>query len=103
MKTNTIQFHNTTPEEFSKEIKSVIDKSLEVFFSKNSTNNQEKLLTREETAKLLSISLVTLWKWTKDNTISAFRIGNQIRYKQSDVYKALQKANGNVHTIKISQ
>ena len=38
----------------------------------------DQLLTREETAKLLSVSLVTLWDWTKKDIIPAYRIGNKI-------------------------
>lgn len=55
-------------------------------------NNQE-LLTREEAAKLLSISLVTLWKYTKENIIPAYRIGTKIRYKKADILTALKQMN----------
>ncbi|WP_052184240.1 helix-turn-helix domain-containing protein [Psychroserpens sp. Hel_I_66] len=55
--------------------------------------DDEILLTREETAKLLSISLVTLWKYTKDNLFPAYRIGAKVRYKKSEVLLALKKMN----------
>ena len=58
-----------------------------------SYNNDDKLLTREETAEMLSISLTTLWKYTKDDVIPAFRIGSKVRYKKSDILLALQKMN----------
>ena len=53
----------------------------------------DTLLTREETAKLLSVSLVTLWDWTKKDIIPAYRIGNKVRYKKSEVFKSLNQKN----------
>ena len=55
--------------------------------------NDDQLLTRAETAKLLTISLVTLWDWTKKDILSAYRIGNKIRYKKSEVLKSLRQKN----------
>lgn len=57
------------------------------------TEQSDQLLTREETAKLLSVSLVTLWDWTKKDIIPAYRIGNKIRYKKSEVLKSLHQKN----------
>ncbi|WP_405295405.1 hypothetical protein [Algibacter sp. Ld11] len=42
---------------------------------------------------MLSISLVTLWKYTKDDVVPAFRIGSKVRYKKSDILLALKKMN----------
>ena len=53
----------------------------------------DQLLTRDETAKLLSVSLVTLWDWTKKDIIPAYRIGNKVRYKKGEVLNALQQMN----------
>ena len=54
---------------------------------------EEVLLTREEAAQMLSISLVTLWKYTKNDIIPAYRIGTKIRYKKSEILLALQQMN----------
>ena len=53
------------------------------------------LLTRQEVAKLLDISLPTLWTWTKKNILTSYRIGNKIRYKEHEVLEALQQINNN--------
>jgi len=53
----------------------------------------EKLITREETAKLLSVSLVTLHNWVKSNILIAYRMGNKVRFKESEVINALQQIN----------
>ena len=51
------------------------------------------LHSREEAAKLLSISLVTLWDLTRKDKIPAFRIGNKVQYKKNDVLNALTQKN----------
>jgi excisionase family DNA binding protein len=51
------------------------------------------LLTRKEVAKLLDISLPTLWAWTNKNILISYRIGNKIRYKENEVLEALQCIN----------
>lgn len=95
MKTH-FQIENTTSEEFTKQLESSIRLTVEACLKNIERPTQNRLLTREETAKLLSISLVTLWKWTNDNVIPAHRIGNRVRYKEVEIIEALQKINGNV-------
>lgn len=51
----------------------------------------ERLITRDETAKLLGVSLVTLHSWIKSGILVAYRIGNKVRFKESEVYDSLQK------------
>lgn len=51
------------------------------------------LLTRKEVAKMLDISLPTLHNWVKNGTIQAYRIGNKVRFKKSEVLQALQSIN----------
>ena len=53
----------------------------------------DKLLSRQETATLLSVSLVTLWDWSRKSIIPAYRIGNKVRYKKSEILQALQQMN----------
>ena len=92
MKTNLIQIENINVEDFKNEIIKGVMTALKG--SENqSQNNSEIILSREEAAKLLSISLVTLWDLTRKDKIAAFRIGNKVRYKKSDVLKALTQKN----------
>ena len=78
-------------EDFKNEILNGVKIILTEF--QKSTVKDDSLLTREETAKMLSISLVTLWKYTKNDVLPAFRIGSKVRYKKSDVLLALQQMN----------
>lgn len=49
------------------------------------------ILTRQETAKLLTISLPTLHDYTKRGLIKAHRLGSKVRYKREDVEIALKQ------------
>lgn len=55
------------------------------------TNPESKLLTRTQTAEMLGVSIVTLWSWTKKGIVPGYRIGNQIRYKRTEIELALKK------------
>lgn len=53
----------------------------------------DRLITRDETAKLLGVSLVTLHNWTKANILIAYRVGNKVRFKENEVLASLQQIN----------
>lgn len=93
MKTNLIQIETTNADDFKNEIINGVITALKGFGGQSQTNNSEIILSREEAAKLLSISLVTLWDLTRKDKIPAFRIGNKVRYKKSDVLNALTQKN----------
>lgn len=51
----------------------------------------ERLLTLPETASLLGVSVSTLRKWRERGTMPfpTYLIGNQLRFKESEVWKAV--------------
>jgi len=53
----------------------------------------ERLITRDETAKLLGVSIVTIHNWVKSNVLIAYRVGNKVRFKETEVFNALQQIN----------
>jgi excisionase family DNA binding protein len=53
----------------------------------------DRLITRDETAKLLGVSLVTLHNWVKANILIAYRVGNKVRFKENEVLASLQQIN----------
>ncbi|MBB1192599.1 DNA-binding protein [Flavobacterium sp. SOK18b] len=53
----------------------------------------DRLITRDETAKLLGVSLVTLHNWVKSNILIAYRVGNKVRFKENEVLASLQQIN----------
>ncbi len=49
----------------------------------------EKYLTTDQVCELLSVSRVTLWSWDRKGILESCRIGNQKRYKLSDIEKIM--------------
>lgn len=45
----------------------------------------DKLITRTEAAQMLGVTLPTIYDWTKKGIISAYRIGNRVRYKHAEI------------------
>lgn len=81
-------FHSSTKQELKQLFEEVVKVQLEKHFSKEEADT--KLLTRKDVAELLQISLPTLNTYTKEGIIPATRIGSMIRYKKSDIDKALK-------------
>lgn len=92
MNKKILQIENTNSSEFIPQILNGFKKIL-IEHQKNEAT-QETLLTREEAAEMLSISLVTLWRYTTDDIIPAYRIGTNVRYKKSEILLALKQMNG---------
>ena len=52
--------------------------------------NDERFITREETAKLLHVDFSTLWRWNKLGLLCPNKVGpRRVMYKFSDVLKKL--------------
>ena len=86
MKKRVIHIHEITPEElenrFLKGVKNII-----IDYLKSIEKAEPNIwLTRKETAKLLGVSLVTIHNWSnKKNILTPYKIGNQIRFKKTEV------------------
>lgn len=55
------------------------------------TPPREELLTREEAAELLGITLPTLRDYTRRGLVEGYRIGARVRYKRTEVLNSLQR------------
>lgn len=53
----------------------------------------DTLLTRKQVSEILGISLVTLHAWCKKGVITSYKIGNKVRFKQSDIMNSLRMVN----------
>lgn len=51
----------------------------------------EELLTRDQAAALLSITLPTLRDWTRRGYVTGYRLGTRVRYKRNEVLGSLQQ------------
>ncbi|NAY91717.1 helix-turn-helix domain-containing protein [Muricauda sp. JGD-17] len=52
-----------------------------------------QLLTREEAAKALKVSPITIYRWTKEGRIPCYGLGNRVYYKHHDIQEALIQIN----------
>lgn len=93
MENTILQLEKTSATDFENKIVARVETLINGLVTKMQTNNPDTLLTPEETAKMLSISLVTLWSWRKKDIIQGHRIGNKVRYKKSEILLALQQMN----------
>ena len=48
-------------------------------------NQNDDLITRNDTAKILKISLPTLHNWTKIGLLPSYKVSSRVRYKRSEI------------------
>jgi hypothetical protein len=51
---------------------------------------KEKYLTKEEVKQMCEVCDATLWHWNKRGYLNAIKVGNKVRYRQSDVRRILE-------------
>ncbi len=90
MQNNAILLQTLTVEQLQQIIgTSVKNGILELQKELNSKNDDEELLTREETCKFLKIDSSTLWAWTNKGKVLAHGIGARRYYKRSELLECL--------------
>jgi hypothetical protein len=90
MQTNSILLRELSIEELQQLIgKSIKIGILELHTELERKNNNEELLTREETCQFLKINSSTLWSWTADGKVKAHGIGARRYYKRSELMQSL--------------
>lgn len=88
---NNIILQNIDREEFVAIIQAVVANGLENVTKVENVTPNLKLLTRKQTAEMLHVSLMTLYKWNKADVLKAYGVGNRVYYKLEDVELALQR------------
>lgn len=79
-------------EDLTAEISSAVIKQITPIINRApQAQPREELMTRKEAAKLLGITLPTLFKWTQSGKIIGYRIGSRVRYKRSELNGALSQ------------
>ena len=89
MKKKLIQIYEIEPEEFKNEILAGVEQLLREF----SPKHPEIWMNRKDVGELLGISLVTIHNWSKDGILKAYKIGNRVRFRRSDIEKTLLSSN----------
>lgn len=86
---NSIIFQDVTLDDLKDVIREAITSELQKSKPEIPTNSTIKYLTRKETAKLLCVSLTTLYNLTKTGAINAHRIGKRVLYSQDEIENSL--------------
>lgn len=55
-----------------------------------SEEKEETYLSARETADKLGVDVSTLWRWDKSGYLKKIKVGNKIRYSESDVLKLME-------------
>ena len=76
-------------DEFKDLISDIVRKEVQNINSE--PQQEDEFLTREETAKILKISLPTLHSYSKKGILQSHRIGRCIRYKKSEIIEAVKE------------
>jgi excisionase family DNA binding protein len=92
---NITQLHGITPEELKEKILQDFRAELKQLTQNINPKIQEEYLTKKEVSQILKVSLVTIHDWNKKKILNPFRLGNLIRYKRTDIDKALIRINDN--------
>lgn len=83
MKTKTIEITEITVDELADKVADKLLLKIEHYLKELGSPKNDKLLTRQETADYLRVSLQTIHLWTKHGIISPVRIGNRVYFKHS--------------------
>ena len=88
----TIQLLNLSTDELKEAISSDLKPQLETLRQElKQQEPEEELLTRKEVAEKLKITLPTVSSWSKKGILKSHRLGKLVRFKKSEVDKALKE------------
>lgn len=62
----------------------------EILTRQDKDKSYDILLTRQEVAELLKISLVTVHKYQKEGTLPFYKLGRHVYFRKGDIMKALE-------------
>lgn len=81
--------HNITPDEFKNELISSLKDVIQELLAETKKEKPLEYLTRQEVAKILKVSLVTIIDWSRNGIIKPYRLGNLVRFKSNELDDAL--------------
>jgi len=78
--------------EFSNEL---INRAKSELSAEYAEARKEKYLTKEEVKRMCEVCDATLWHWNRKGYLKAIKVGNKVRYRQSDVRRVLEGGTTN--------
>ncbi|TYA52736.1 helix-turn-helix transcriptional regulator [Formosa maritima] len=91
MITKTIQITEVTIDELADAVADKLMFKIENYLKVLSKKQNDEILTRQEVADYLKISLVTIHSWNKYGILNPIRMGNRIFYKKQDILDVLEQ------------
>lgn len=91
MTNSAIQLMQIDIESFGQFIQKLVREELEKVIPMQS--EEKGFYTREETAKLLNVSLTTLFHWNNDGTLKNTKIGKRVYYSKEEVFSKLKQVS----------
>lgn len=87
---SAIQLMQIDLDSFGQFIQKLVREELEKYNNVNQgQENEKQFYTREETAKLLNVSLTTLFHWNNDGILKNTKIGKRVYYSRNEVLTRL--------------
>lgn len=91
MTNSAIQLMQIDLDFFGQFIQKLVREELEKIIHVHS--EEKEFYTREETAKLLNVSLTTLFHWNNDGTLKNTKIGKRVYYSKDEVFSKLKQVS----------
>ena len=93
MESKPVYIYPISPTELHEQYVAKGDSSVERILKKLSQEKEqeEQLLTVDETLNFLKCSKQALWNWRKNGILPSYRLGNRVYYKKSDIFNKLIK------------
>lgn len=91
MFTKTVQITEVTVDELADAVADKLMFKIENYLKELSKKQNDDILTRQEVADYLRISLVTIHSWNKHGILNPIRMGNRIFYKKQDILDVLEQ------------
>lgn len=88
-----IQFIETSPNSLANLIEEKIKLQLEDLKRNFTPKEPEDFLSRNETAKLLKISLVTLHQWSNSGILKPMKLGNRTYFSKREITEKMYNSN----------
>lgn len=73
--------------EFSNEL---INRAKSELAAQEAEGRKEKYLTKDEVKQICDVCDATLWHWNRKGYLKTVKIGNKVRYRQSDIRRILE-------------
>lgn len=82
------------PKGLMKDLQDKIDRmsgNIDLLIKKAQTQDPNELLDKKETAKLLKVSVSSIWLWTKKGKLKSYGIEGRVYWKRGEVLAALNE------------